>query len=261
MLLRALILIVALLCVLSCANTAPSNTGVHSPGKADHGKLSDVDWANQFFITQIYDDRWNPTGRDEDTQSNNCGPASLAMLMASRGALPEGVMGQVATDHARAMMYPAYPEIDASELSEGAILYEDEGLVCVDDVDHGVFFTPMEQEPSLPQGIVHGGSSPVYGYTWNEVDTLLETRGAVIAYGHITEAWRSRFSGGYGPLDAGAIPHFILVFFASTEGDYIVCDPMHTGGAEVMDQGVLQAFFQSPINVYETTIRVVAFGD
>lgn len=99
----------------------------------------------------------------------------------------------------------------------------------------------------------------MYGYTWNEVDTLLETRGAVIAYGHITEAWRARFSGDYGSFDEGAIPHFVLVFSATIEGDYVVCDPMHKGGAELMDQGELQTFFKSPINVYDTTIRVVAF--
>ena len=47
-------------------------------------QLSDVEWANQFFVTQIYDPRWNPDGMEKDTESNNCGPASLAMLMTAR---------------------------------------------------------------------------------------------------------------------------------------------------------------------------------
>ena len=227
----------------------------------DEAELSDVDWANQFFITQIQDPRWNPSGSTSDTESNNCGPASLAMLMAAEGVLPAGLPAEMAIDHARATMYPSYPEIDVSELPEGASLYEGEGLVLVDDDGHPVYFDLVEAAPSLPQGISQAGSEPVFGYSWNQLRTLVQSRGAVIAHGHITEAWIDRFSGEYGAVGAGPVPHFIAVFPASAEGQFVVSDPMHRGGAMVMSQGELQAFFKSPVNDYETTIRVVTWDD
>ncbi|MEE2830213.1 MAG: hypothetical protein VX498_13580 [Myxococcota bacterium] len=230
-----------------------------SEAESEDEELSDVEWANQFFLTQIQDPRWNPSGSLSDTESNNCGPASLAMLMAAEGISPEGLEAETAIDHARAMMYPDYPAIDPSELPEGATLYEDDGLVLVDDDGHPVYFDPMETGPSLPQGISHTGASPVFGYSWNQVDTLAQSRGGLIAHGHITEAWVGRFSGEYGSVGAGAVPHFIAVFPASTEGEFVVCDPMHRGGAVLMSKWDLQTFFKSPISEYETSIRVVSW--
>ncbi len=223
--------------------------------------LSDVDWANQFFMTQIHDPRWNPSGRISDTKSSNCGPASLAMLLSAEGVLPAGMEAAAAIGHARATMYPDYPEIDASNLPEGASLYKDDGLVLVNDNDHAVYFDQVEDKPSLAQGISHTGAKPVFGYSWSEVDTLVRSHGAVIAHGHITEQWIERFPGEYGSVSAGAVSHFIAVFPASTEGDFVVSDPMHKGGAVLMSQGDLQTFFKSPINEYDTAIRVVTWDE
>jgi hypothetical protein len=114
---------------------------------------------------------------------------------------------------------------------------------------------------SIAQGIEHGGGESVFGYSLREIDVLLETNGAVIAHGHITESWRSRFNGEYAQVGEGAIPHFIALFRASTEGDVIVSDPMHRGGAVVMSRDALKAFFGSPVNVYDTAIRVVSWAD
>ncbi len=225
------------------------------------GQLSDVEWANQFFMTQIHDARFNPDGMDNDSESNNCGPASLAMLMTARGALPADLNAEVAIDHARAMMAPSYPGLDLSRLLEDVHVYADQALVCVDDDSHPVFFDEVDTAGSIPQGIEHGGGEPVFGYSWGALDSLLESEGAVIAYGHITQSWRNRFEGEYGTVGNGAIPHFIGVFPATTQGDVIVCDPMHKGGAVVMPRGDLQAFFSSPVNVYDTTIRVISWKD
>jgi hypothetical protein len=93
------------------------------------------------------------------------------------------------------------------------------------------------------------------------MDKMLERTGGVIAHGHITQGWRNRFDGEYGSVGDGAIPHFIGVFPASTEGDVIVCDPMHKGGAVVMPLSDLRTFFKSPVNAYDTAIRVVAWAD
>ncbi len=242
---------------------ALSPAGGPIPGDSQNGAagFSDVDWANQFFITQIYDPRWNSSGSIRDTGSNNCGPASLAMLMAAKGASPAGLEPETAIDYARATMYPDFPAIDAAHLPEGVSLYEDEGLVLVDDDSHAVYFDLVESEPSLPQGISNAGASPVFGYSWDDLDTLVQNHGAVIAHGHITEAWVDRFPGEYGLVGAEAVPHFIAVFPASTEGHFVVSDPMHRGGAVLMSQGDLQTFFKSPINEYETAIRVVTWDD
>lgn len=237
---------------------AGSNGGVFS-SKADEAGMSDVDWANQFFLTQIYDAQWNPTGAIDDTQSNNCGPASLAMLMAEREVAPEGLDAEMGIDHARALMYPSYPDIDPMTLSEEALLYEDRGVVMVDDDANPVFFDLMESDPSIPQGIAQQGGEVTFGSSWDDLDRLLDAHGAVIAYGHITDDWRRSFTGEYGTVSDEAIPHFIVMFAASREGDYIVCDPMHRGGAVLMGQADLQNFFQSPINVFDTTIRLLAW--
>ncbi len=222
-------------------------------------ELSRVDWANQFFITQIYDPQWNASGNISDTTSNNCGPASLSMLMTSVGISPTDVEAETAINYARASMYPSYPAIDASELPEGASLSVSMGLILVDDDAHSVYFDLMETDPSLAQGISQTGAAPVFGYSWSELNTLVQSSGAVIAHGHITEAWIRHFSGEYGTVESGAVPHFIALFPGSNEGEYVVSDPMHKGGAVLMSQQELQSFFQSPANPYETAIRVVTW--
>jgi hypothetical protein len=240
---------------------SPAGGPIPDDAQSGLADLSNVDWANQFFLTQIYDPRWNPSGSVSDATSNNCGPASLAMLMSADGVLPAGLEAETAIDYARATMFPAYPAIDGSELPEGASVYLHEGLVLVDDDGHPVYLNLMESEPSLAQGIVHGGATPVFGYSWNELETLVQSHGAVIAHGHITEAWIGRFSGEYGLVGKGSLPHFIAVFPGPAEGDFVVSDPLHRGGAVVMGQQELQTFFKSPINEYDTAIRVVAWGE
>jgi len=262
---QKMLLVVTALCAIACARGTQddSTPGGDAPpqGKADQGQLPDVEWANQFFLTQIYDKRWNPDGVENDTSSNNCGPASLAMLMSERDTLPADLTPEMAIDHARAVMHPDYPAIDDSQMGDDASVYEDQGLIFVDDDTQPVYFDWVEDAASLPQGIEYGGGKPVFGYSWSELDTLLEDNGAVIAYGHITEDWRQRFDGEYGAFGEGGIPHFIVLFQATTTGDVIVCDPMHKGGAVVMIRSNLQTFFKSPVNVFETSIRLVAWEE
>jgi len=262
---QRVLLVVLLSCALSCANETvdhSTNSGIESGNnkvKADRSELSDVDWANQFFLTQVHDAQWNPDGMENDTESNNCGPASFAMLMTERGELPDTLKAEMAIDHARAMMYPDYPNINAASLPENASMYEDQDLVFVDDDTRPVFFDWVPDAASIPQGIKHGGGVPVFGYSWGDLDALLDTTGAVIAHGHITNSWRGRFDGEYGNVGEGAIPHFIAVFRAATAGQVIVCDPMHRGGAVLMPRTGLQTFFKSPVNAYDTSIRIVAW--
>jgi len=263
---RRVLVIATIVSAWSCAGvdpeTPPANeeNEARNSAKADSGLNEDIQWANGFFLTQIYDARWNPSGVEVDTESNNCGPASLAMLITAREDAPRDLGPEAAIDHARAIMYPGYPEIDAAALPEGASTYEEDGRVFVDDDSHPVYLDFVDAEPSLSQGIENLGGVPVSGTSWDELNALLEAHGGVIALGHITQSWRARFSEDYGDITAGAIAHFIALFPASTSGQYIVCDPMHRGGPVVMNQSQLQSFFKSPVNIYETSLRVVAWG-
>ena len=252
------------LCLAACASAGSDGAtqGEDGPAtsKGDWVEVRDVDWANGFFLTQVYDETWNPGGLLDDTDSNNCGPASLAMLMAQRGDVLE-LDAEQSIDHARATMYPDYPEVDPESLADDASLYIEDGVVCVDDDMHPVYLESVEDAPSVHQGILHNGGEPVMGSSWDELEGLLESHGAVIAYGHITEAWRSRFPGEYGDFNEGGVPHFIALFQPSEAQQIIVCDPMHRGGAVMMGQAALQSFFQSPVNVFDTTIRLVAWAE
>lgn len=256
------LLVIMALSGISCSNTAESTTEAETatPGlKSDQGLQNDADWANQFFLTQIQDERWNPDGIENDLDSNSCGPASFVMLMRERETFPPQLSPQMAIDHARAWMYPDYPEVNPDGLPDGAMLYQAEELVFVEDNTRPVFFDLVDDAPSLPQGVIHGGHNPIFGYSWNELDSFLGTHGSVIAYGHITESWRQRFEGEYGAFGSGAIPHFIAIFPTDDAEGYVVCDPMHKGGAVVMPQGHLQSFFKSPVNVYDTTLRFISW--
>ena len=87
-----LLLVVLTLSCGSDAQNTNQGTPLPSPShKSDHGELSDVQWANQVFLTQIYHSQWNPDGAKTHTDSNSCGPASLAMLMQILEQAPESL--------------------------------------------------------------------------------------------------------------------------------------------------------------------------
>ena len=243
------------------AQSANQENGLLEFAKSDRGDLSDVEWANQFFLTQIYDERFNPDGLNIDTESNNCGPASLAMLMSQRGEFSSNFAPEVAIDHARAMMYMDYPDIDPATLSEEATLYMKDDLILVDDDTQPVFFEAMTDAPSVAQGLTSGGANPVFGSSWAELNKWLQASGAVIAHGYITESWRAQFSDLYGASNSGAVSHFITIFESTSPEQFIVCDPMHRGGAVLMTRSELGRFFRSPVNVFDSTIRIVAWGE
>lgn len=239
-----------------------SNNEINHPlTKADRAGMSEIEWANQFFLTQIYDERFNPDGIEVDTDSNNCGPASLAMLMNQRDGKPLSISPEVAIDHARAMMHLGYPNIDPTTLSEKATLYMRDNLVLVDDDTQPVFFDKMAHAPSVAQGIISSGSHPLFAYSWNGLNELLNMTGAIIAHGFITEDWRAQFSSHYGQINPGAIPHFIAILSSTSPNQFIVCDPMHRRGAVLMTRSELMVFFRSPINVFDSTIKVVTWGE
>ena len=189
--------------------------------KSDHD-TSNIEQAHAFFITQIYDQQWNPTGSQNDLESNNCGPTSFAMIMAQRSLVPQKLTPSVAIDHARAIMYPTYPNIKDAELSPGAYQYMSGVHACINDNHQSVYFDITESEPSIAQGIHTLGEDPIVGYTWNDIKNLLTDHGSLIAHGYITDEWRRRFSGTYGHYISGNIPHFIALFATSGSNSFLV---------------------------------------
>ena len=172
------LVLVTCLCVVSCTlDTVDQSSAVEGPGsaKADQAQATELEWANQFFLTQVYDARWNPAGLESDLDSNNCGPASFSMVMRSRGFFPPEWPAELTIDHARALMYPTYPDIDPATLPEGIAPSLEEGLVVVDDDTHPVYFDRLDNAPSIPEGLLHAGLTPLYGATWTELDSFLET--------------------------------------------------------------------------------------
>jgi hypothetical protein len=240
------------------AEDTPDTHHYLSPPKSDRDTTI-IEQGNAFFITQIYDQQWNPTGSQKDLKSNNCGPTSFAMLMAQRSLTSKELTPSAAIDHARAMMYPTYPNIKETELSQGAYQYMSGVHLCINDNHQSVYFDITESEPSIAQGIRTIGGNPIFGYTWKDIRQLLTSNGSLIAHGYITDEWRQRFPGTYGHYTSGSIPHFIAIFSTSSLDSFLVCDPMHLGGPVLMTQNQLQTFFKSPINVFETTIRVITW--
>jgi hypothetical protein len=92
-----------LLLISTVATTSAASAGGQTPEESQESvpEPSNVDRANQFFVTQIYDAQWNPSGSILDTNSNNCGPASSAMLMAAGGVSPTDFGTDAAIDYAR----------------------------------------------------------------------------------------------------------------------------------------------------------------
>ena len=183
------------------------------------------------------------------------------MVMSQRNLRPNGLSSSEAIDHARALMYAAYPHIDDSLLAHDAVQYMSNNHVCINDAQQSVYFDLNGTAPSIAQGIQNTGSQAVFGYSWNDIRDILEQSESLIAHGHITDDWRRRFPGEYGQYVQGGVPHFIAVFPTSNPDNFLVCDPMHLGGPIIMAQNELQSFFKSPLNVFETTIRVIGYPD
>ena len=231
------------------------------PPKSDSPYATAIEWASTFYLTQIYDDRWNPAGSSSDMESNNCGPASLAMVMGQRNLRPSELSSSEAIDHARALMYAAYPHIDADILSLDAVHYVIDNYVCINDNQQSVYFDRDDTAPSIAQAIQNTGQAPVFGYSWSDIRNMLAQSESLIAHGHITDDWRNRFPGEYGQYAQGGVPHFIAVFATSSPDRFLICDPMHLGGPVIMTQNEFQTFFKSPINVFDTSIRVIGYPD
>lgn len=169
------------------------------------GLPSNTTQANKFFKMQFRDANYNPTGPGS---SGNCGPASLAMTLAALRREPSGLNIQQSIDRASNLMRRA-----SSSNSTWA---------------------------ELQTGVRNAGGTPVDIGSWSALDQFLSQGKPVILNGYYGQNWRNQFPARTG---SGAVAHLNAVLGKTSDGRYIVADPMHTGGTVAMNRSQLAVFF------------------
>lgn len=201
------------------------------------------DEANKVFLNQ-YHTTYNEDYPDDDTVTNNCGPSSLAMTLKVAGKMPPGLNSEEQIDYARALMYPnlpadAYKHVTDANGNDVRLFDNDKGLTGIDG----------EDSKGRPIGIVAGAASAGINTThetgWAAFDAALDAGKTTVVEGNISGAWRQEFtdSGVAGSYAGGGNGHFISVLGKTANGDYIVADPMFSGGTVEMSRGELAVFF------------------
>jgi Peptidase_C39 like family len=162
--------------------------------------------ANPFFKMQFSDPKYNPDG---PSFSANCGPASVAMVLAALGREPSGLTIQKSIDRASDLM----------KRSRTAST------------------TTWAQ---LQAGIINAGGSPQDIDSWAGLDQALSQGKPVILNGYYGQNWRNQFPARTGN---GATAHINAALGKTSDGRYIIADPMHTGGTVAMNKSQLAVFF------------------
>ena len=175
----------------------------------DKGGLpTTVGAANAFFKLQFKHSVYNPEG---PPSSNNCGPASLAMILAALGKQPSGLNIQQSIDRVNGFMKRASTSTSTWE--------------------------------ELQRGVTKAGGTPINISSWAELDQRLAKGQPVILNGRYNTAWRSQFAGYPGSTGNGDVPHLNAALGKTSDGKYIIGDPMHRGGAVAMTKSQLSTFF------------------
>lgn len=211
---------------------------------AGGGRAPDtVEEANRYFLTQNRDPVYNPE-RVSERITLNCGPTSLVMVLRSWGLIPPGLSEEEEICLVRAWMYPKdKPRKPGEPMGEYVdkqlpgrtllLLYNERDLTNIDE---------------LRDGARQAGLTEAQDYTgWALMDAALRANQSIVLGGHITATWEAQFTGGAGsyPLTKGEPPgHFIAVVGMTSGGDYIVADPMYTGGTVVMSRAQLAEFLK-----------------
>ncbi|MBE9097258.1 glycoside hydrolase family protein [Tychonema sp. LEGE 07203] len=146
--------------------------------------------------------------------SNNCGPASLAIVLKALGLEPNGIGEQASINRAAELM----------------------GL---NPTNH-----PNASDVDIERGIQNAGGTWIdvgIGSTdqrWNTLNEALANQNPVIAFGNANPEWWSQI--GY---DNGrSVNHVIAILGRTSNGNYIVADPLSSRAVEV-SQTTLSKFF------------------
>lgn len=192
--------------------------------------------ANRFFITQYQNDTYNR--ESPNAWSNNCGPTSLAMVLKVNGKMPQGLTAEQQIDYARALMYPKLAKTDGQDVklpdgSTARILNYDKMLTGIDAATAGA------------QG--GGLANATHQKGWADFDAALNAGKSLVVEGNISSKWRANFADEAkatgGNYQGGGNGHFMAVLGKTDGGNYIVADPMFSGGTVEMTRDELAVFF------------------
>jgi hypothetical protein len=197
-----------------------------------------VEEANRSFITQYQNDTYNR--ESTNTWSNNCGPTSLAMVLAVNGKLPQGLTHEQSIDYARGLMYPALTKSSGKDVT-----LPDGSKVRVLDADK-----MLSNITAATTGAQGGGLAGAQHETgWADFDAALNAGKSTVVEGNISGSWHTVFANhqadAKGNYQGGGNGHFIAVLGKTADGKYLVADPMYTGGTVAMSRDELAVFFKA----------------
>jgi uncharacterized protein with LGFP repeats len=176
---------------------------------------STVEQANDFFKTEIYDAKYNPSGPQSST---NCGPSSLAMIMKMFKLEPSGMNIETSILHARALM---------NGLTGERNTVQDTGSVYWDQILTGVNAV--------------GKATDNYSGSWEKLDQSLYAGDPVILNGITCEEWSAKFPDNSKYVTSTYL-HLIAILGKTPDGQYLVADPMYRGGVVPMTKEQLSVF-------------------
>ncbi len=173
--------------------------------------------------------RYYPLGHDF---SNDCGPASLAMALLAQGKMPAGLNSEQEIEYARALITSPSDPFKAAT-----------STVTVDGTKY-----PLRESNStvgygqVVDGAIAAGLPAEHTYGWGALNDALAAGHPVVLAGTISPAWKDLFpaDGHYG--SAGRVGHFVAILGKTADGQYIVNDPMYTGGAVAMTADQITTF-------------------
>lgn len=205
---------------------------VVSDGKAP----TTVEQANRSFITQYQNDTYNR--ESPNSWSNNCGPTSLAMVLKVNGKMPEGLTNEQQIDYARGRMYPKLAKTDGKDVT----LPSGE-TVRVLDIDK-----MLTNVTSATAGMKGGGlEGASHQKGWAAFDDALYAGKSLVVEGNISSTYKAAFkdeaAATGGSYQGGGNGHFMAVLGKTSDGKYLVADPMFSGGTVEMTRDELANFF------------------
>jgi hypothetical protein len=183
--------------------------------------VSSPQQANSFFKLQYWNPTYNSSGPNGST---NCGPASLAMIRKMFGMEQANISVETSIDHARYLMF-GYSN---GTIQGVPVLNEDKVWTSFNNVKNGIKNS-------------NGTAEDLTG--WDNLDRSLAAGKPVINYGTLTNAWRGQFPSRVGIGSGG---HWNAILGKTSDGKYIVADPMHEGGTVAMTKTQLSVFNANP---------------
>jgi hypothetical protein len=191
-------------------NASGWNGGSSQAIASSNGLPTTTGQANNYMKTQYYSSL-NPDG---PSGSRNCGPTSVAILRKLFGKEPSGISVQGSINQARyqLMNAPGTGDTDENQLKTGIA---NSGLRYDDRMNNG---------------------------TWAQLDRDLADGKAIIAWGYYDTEWRNQFPN-YRQTGGGRTDHINTILGKTANGNYIVGDPMYTGGAVEMNRDQLSVYF------------------